>query len=175
MIQTCGTNKFIVELELEVVDVVQSIHVDVLLLVLLLLAELEVVLVEVEELLELEVLELLELLKLVLEELLDVMLVTDVSLKVLLCTLGSFCDEHPSVASCAQVTMMMKSSQSMVTTVLSPDIVVVSAVQGSSVDTVTSNDSNDSSVRGGAMAWKGGRGGELPGCASGVPPGENCH
>lgn len=86
MIQTCGTNKFIVELELEVVDVVQSIYVDVLLLVLLLLAELEVVLVEVEELLELEVLELLELLKLVLEELLDVMLVTDVSLKVLLCT-----------------------------------------------------------------------------------------
>ena len=72
--------------------------------------------------------------------------------------------------------MMMKSSQSMVTTVLSPDTVVVSAVQGSSVDTVTSNDSNDSndsSVRGGAMAWKGGRGEELPGCASGVPP--VCH
>lgn len=98
----------LVELVELVVDVVQSVHVDVLLLVLLLLVELEVVVDEVEELLELEVLELLELLELVLEELLDVMLVTDVSLKVLLCTLGSFCDEHPSVASCAQVTMMMK-------------------------------------------------------------------
>lgn len=42
----------------------------------------------------------------------------------------------------------MKSWQSMVTTVLSPETVVVSTVQGSSVDTVTndSNDSHDSNV-----------------------------
>lgn len=68
----------------------------------------------------------------------------------------------------------MKSSQSMVTTVLSPDTVVVSAVQGSSVDTNDSNDSNDSSVSGHAMAWKGGTGwgryrAVPPVCHRGVP------